>query len=317
MRLSLAYVAVVFALAPSAACDQKMTSLLPPPPTPVPETLAVTAFSPKMGWTTAPTIVNIYGTGFLPGSRVLVDQVALDTTFVSSTALFFTVPAHEPAVVELAVVTPSGETVKALERFSFVLPPLRVFTDAATGFSTTDIRDANDRIVQFNQAGQLIWTDDGTYVSGYFPDISGLIPAHAVCDCWFEIRFGAANGERRGYLTAEYGHDNPGTILDLSVVAGVVTVRQSTVYPPGTATLSGVVTEAIPTGTMPVEGAIVYVLVGGGWRSQETDGSGRYAIPGLYDSNPHVEVWKTGYSTLTRVVTVSGDTRVDFEIVHH
>src|SRR5687767_8572261 len=39
---------------------------------------------------------------------------------------------------------------------------LVVFTDFATGFVTSDVRDAQEQIMRFNTAGELIWTADDT-----------------------------------------------------------------------------------------------------------------------------------------------------------
>ena len=43
---------------------------------------------------------------------------------------------------------------------------LTVFTDPATGFSTTDLRDVQEQIVQLSSIGELIWTADGTRLPG-------------------------------------------------------------------------------------------------------------------------------------------------------
>ena len=86
---------------------------------------------------------------------------------------------------------------------------LHVFTEAASGFSTSDVRDAQEQIVQFNTAGELIWGADGTRFAGY--SVGGtFINADTLCKCRFEVRFGTNDGERRAYLTADYGHENPG-----------------------------------------------------------------------------------------------------------
>jgi hypothetical protein len=46
-------------------------------------------------------------------------------------------------------------------------PTLILFTDSATGLSTTDVYDAQGRTVRFNTAGELIWAaDDTRYTSG-------------------------------------------------------------------------------------------------------------------------------------------------------
>ena len=38
--------------------------------------------------------------------------------------------------------------------------------DSAPGFSTTDLRDVQEQIVQLNSVGELIWTADGTRIRG-------------------------------------------------------------------------------------------------------------------------------------------------------
>ena len=103
---------------------------------------------------------------------------------------------------------------------------LRVFTDAAWKFSTSDLRDAHDQIVQFNTANELIWTADGTHLPGY-PVQGNAISADVSCKCWLVVRFGTSNGERRAYLTADYGHDNPGTVVDLAITGGALVVSRT------------------------------------------------------------------------------------------
>jgi hypothetical protein len=41
-------------------------------------------------------------------------------------------------------------------------PTLIVFAEPRTGFSTTDVRDVQEQILQFNTSNELIWTVDGT-----------------------------------------------------------------------------------------------------------------------------------------------------------
>jgi hypothetical protein len=50
---------------------------------------------------------------------------------------------------------------------------LVVFREPATGFSTTDVHDAHDRIVQFTTRGDLVWTPDGTHIPGYLVALAG------------------------------------------------------------------------------------------------------------------------------------------------
>jgi hypothetical protein len=177
------------------------------------------------------------------------------------------------------------------------------------------VRDAQDQIVRFTSAGELIWTADDTRFPGY-PRVQPLsIDAGRVCQCWLEVRFGTQDGERRAYLTADYGHDNPGSIVDLEVVGGALMVSRTDVFPPGTFTLSGIVTEATATGPAPVEGVEVLRLYGSGWQVGTTDRNGFYEIHGLYAARQEVTTIKAGYETARELVSVDGDTRFDIQIV--
>jgi Carboxypeptidase regulatory-like domain len=201
-------------------------------------------------------------------------------------------------------------------------PTLKVFTDSA-GFSTSDLRDVQDQIVQFNTANQLIWTAGDTRLQGYrvethpFPNGAVHFISGAICGegCDFEVRFGSKDGERRAYLTVDYGHDNPGTIVDVEVVNGALVVTQSKVFPPGTPTLSGIVAELTPAGLVPVSGVNVYRSVTTGWRGATTDKDGLYAIPGLIDGIDAISVSKEGYQTHSQNLTMTGDTRLDIQLV--
>ena len=46
-------------------------------------------------------------------------------------------------------------------------PTLVVFIELMTGFATSDLRDAQDQIVQLNPTNELIWAADGTRLPGY------------------------------------------------------------------------------------------------------------------------------------------------------
>ena len=200
-------------------------------------------------------------------------------------------------------------------------PTLIVFAEPDTGFSTSEVRDVQDQVVQFNTANELIWTTDGTRLPGYrvgsdYPGISfiaGLICAEG---CAFEVRFGTKDGERRAYLTADYGHDNPGTLVDVEVAGGVLVVTRTSVFVPGTFTLSGVVTESTPSGNVPVEGVSVYRGVVSGWRGATTDRNGFYSMLGMFNGTDTVAAIKEGYvQTDERSVLIKGDTRFDIQMV--
>ena len=224
-------------------------------------------------------------------------------------------PPTVPSRVEPALDTPPPNAPTSVT--------LHQFTESTTGFSTTDLRDVEDQIVRFNTADELIWTVDDTRLRPYVvTTIKGFSrgPVHfiegKICPegCTFEVRFGSKDGERRAYLTVDYGHDNPGTMVDVEVAGGALLVTRTTSYLPGTFSLSGVVTEVTPRGVVPVAGVIVYRAVTGGWQDATTDAKGFYKISGLNDGTEEVAAMKAGYQTNEDSVTVRGDTRFDIRL---
>ena len=79
-------------------------------------------------------------------------------------------------------------------------------------------------------------------------------------------------------------------------------------------TLSGVVSEVTSTGQPPVLGATVQVskppLL-----PATTDRSGSYRIDGVYAGPVSVTVSALEYETVSRDVTIDGDTRLDIQLV--
>jgi hypothetical protein len=200
---------------------------------------------------------------------------------------------------------------------------LITFQDYASGFSTSDLRDADDEIVQVNTGSELIWTADGTRLLGSYIAshsisgvrlywISGKICAE---ECAFEVRFGTRDGEQRACLTVDYGHDNPGTVVDVEVAGGALSVTQTNMFPPGTPTLSGVVSELTPLGRAPVEGVRVGIGISSGGRSATTDTQGFYSIPGLFNVNARLYVSGEGYQPYNTSISIDGDTAFDVELV--
>lgn len=153
---------------------------------------------------------------------------------------------------------------------------------------------------------------DQSWIPGvYF--ILGKICAEG---CDFEVRFGTRNGETRAYLTADYGHDNPGTLVDVEVSGGALVVTRTSHFVPGSFTLSGVVTEGTPTGNVPVEGVSVYRGVVNGYRRATTDRNGFYSILGMFNGRDVVGTSKEGYAKTEHMgVSINGDTRFDIQIV--
>jgi hypothetical protein len=199
---------------------------------------------------------------------------------------------------------------------------LIVFKDPLTGLSTPDVRDAQDHIVQFTTAGELVWTADGTHLPGHAAVGPGAAFANVAeepsCQCWLVVHFGASNGERRAYLTADYIHFNPRTVVALEIAGGALMVSRTDVFPPGTYTLSGVVTEATGTGLTPIENASVYRLnqEAGGWDEARTDGNGFYEIHGLTDGSRLTGFSKDGYQKVEQAdLPIHGDMRFDVQLI--
>ena len=154
------------------------------------------------------------------------------------------------------------------------------------------------------------------YSGDSYQGVSFILGKICAEGCDFEVRFGTRNGERRAYLTADYGHDNPGTVVNVEVSGSVLTVTRTSLFVPGSFTLSGVVTEATPTGNVPVEGVTVYRGVVTGYRSATTDRNGFYSILGMFDGTDVVGTSKEGYAKTEHMgVSIKGDTRFDIQIV--
>jgi hypothetical protein len=101
---------------------------------------------------------------------------------------------------------------------------LAVFLDRETGYTTSDVRDAQEQIVRFNDRGDLIWGE--TRFPGYIAD-GQVVTADRICaGCYFFVRFGSRGGERRAYLTWAGADANGGTptLLDVDVVNGRLAV---------------------------------------------------------------------------------------------
>jgi carboxypeptidase family protein len=197
-----------------------------------------------------------------------------------------------------------------------------VFKDPLTGLSTSDVRDAQGHVVQFTTANELIWID-GTHLSGHQVDgpghqLQGNVAPEASCQCWLVVRFGAADGERRAYVTADVGHSNPGTVVDLEITGSALVVISTDLFPPGTYTLSGVVTEATATGLVPIDNAEVWRVdeEQGGWDHSTTDKNGFYQLHGLSNGSREAAFSKAGYERIDLLdVPVHGDTRFDVQLL--
>ena len=199
--------------------------------------------------------------------------------------------------------------------------PLVVFTDPLTGRATSDVRDAQNHVVQFTTANELIWID-GTHLPGHQADGPGHRFQNGApepsCQCWLVVRFGAADGERRAYMTADLGHSNPGTVVNLEIAGSALVVSWTDLFPPGRSTLSGVVTEATARGLVPIENAEVWRLdeEQSGWDHNTTDKTGFYQLRGLSDGSRQATFSKEGYEKIDKGdVPVHGDTQFDVQLL--
>ena len=133
--------------------------------------------------------------------------------------------------------------------------------------------------------------------------------------CAFEVRFGTKGGERRAYLTADYGHDNPGTLVDVEVSGGALVVTRTSVFVPGSLTLAGVITRGDTAGIVPVAGVAVYCHVGNDSRAATTDRDGFYTLLGMFDAAVTVVTIKEGYAeTRHKNMLIKGDTTFDIQL---
>jgi hypothetical protein len=104
-------------------------------------------------------------------------------------------------------------------------PVIAQFNEPGTTFTTPDIRDVDEQIVQFDTANNaLIWKADGRSFPGY--PVSGLFIR---ADRAFQVRFGTKDGERRAYFTETVAT----TICDIQIVNGVLTILPTNVPVPG------------------------------------------------------------------------------------
>lgn len=110
-------------------CDAR--SRLAPTPqtspgsTPQPSALqppSVTGISPNNGSTLGTALVTIRGTGFDAregGPRVTFDGVPVTVTFVTSTTITTTAPAHAAGAVDVVVTNPDGQSARLAQAFTY------------------------------------------------------------------------------------------------------------------------------------------------------------------------------------------------------
>lgn len=110
--------------------------------------------------------------------------------------------------------------------------PLVTFYDQASGFSTTDLRDAQEQILQFSPFGEFIWVETGARFPGY----GGAGGSRYISgpQVGLEIHFASKDGQRRAYLMFLDDIHYPGPLADAEVVDGKLIFTGTDELVPGT-----------------------------------------------------------------------------------
>jgi hypothetical protein len=109
----------------------------------------------------------------------------------------------------------SGDEVTEVLPLAPVPAVFATFTDAATGFTTDAVYDADREVVHFDgMGGSMIDEASGDAVSGW--SVAGAELDWTGSRVPFLVRFGTEGGERRAYFTER----GPGTICNLRFPGG-------------------------------------------------------------------------------------------------
>lgn len=105
---------------------------------------------------------------------------------------------------------------------------LVIFIDDAEGstFTTTDVRDVDDEIVQIDSdTMSIVWKDSGEmFQAGSWVTNGNFLGAAES----FQVRFGTVGGERRAYFT----ETGPATICDIRVADGNLRISATSTLVP-------------------------------------------------------------------------------------
>jgi hypothetical protein len=102
-------------------------------------------------------------------------------------------------------------------------PVLATFADPSSSFSTKDVHDVKDHIVNFDTStNSLIWSLTGQKFTGY--PVSGNLIGGT-----FQARFGTKDGDCRAYFTEAA----TGTICDIEVSGGGIAISPTPTTPGG------------------------------------------------------------------------------------
>jgi hypothetical protein len=99
------------------------------------------------------------------------------------------------------------------------------FADPSSSFSTSDVRDVQDHIVNFDiSTNSLVWSLTGQKFTGY-PVNGNFIGSNNK----FQVRFGTKGGDCRAYFTEAA----TGTICDIELFSGQIVISPTQTTPEG------------------------------------------------------------------------------------
>ena len=103
---------------------------------------------------------------------------------------------------------------------------LAVFQDPDSEFSSSDVHDVEDEIVQFDtNAKTIIWAATGEAFQEGVWEIDGNLLGPTA---FFQVRFGNVDGERRAFFTER----ELATICDIEVVGGALSISATSTLVP-------------------------------------------------------------------------------------
>jgi hypothetical protein len=105
----------------------------------IPDIPRITSIAPMSGSPVGGTNVDIYGSGFLPGTTVTFDGLTASSSFVSITHMTAVSPAHASGPVDVVVSVPLGDPMTAPSPFTYILDTPQPFTATATSTDSVSL----------------------------------------------------------------------------------------------------------------------------------------------------------------------------------
>lgn len=162
----------------------------------------IVRLTPGVGFSSGGTALTITGTGFLPGTTVLIDGAAAhDVTIVSETTIRAIAPAHAggPADISVTVPWPGGGSAIVDDAFTYVDRPIPAAPATAGRHVPGDFNgDGRPDLIWQNRAdGRLAaWFMNGTEQAEYVP----LVPYQVHDKDWHVVGSGDANQDGQADL---------------------------------------------------------------------------------------------------------------------